>query len=186
VIDAELLPLRTIVFQLLLMVVAIALEAIVLQRVLKLDYKTSVQYATTINLLSTAIGWLIFFIVQSLLPPDQLKLQLIGFILLEQLFPNPLQNSLPFAMIPISFGIFVGTFAIKWIGLQILEVLLEKDQKPESESTKNKPGGFLLNNRLVNLQKNSQAYAVFLANAASFSAILVLLFVRLLDQNRRV
>ena len=75
------LPLQTYLFQALFLLVAIALEASVLQRRLYLTRRTSVEYAISINLLTTVIGWLAFFLVQNLLP-QPIKDQIISYIFL--------------------------------------------------------------------------------------------------------
>ena len=49
--------------------VAIALEATILRQRLRVGYQTSMQYAATLNLLATSLGWLAFLTLESLLPP---------------------------------------------------------------------------------------------------------------------
>ena len=44
------LPLRAIAFQILCLLIAIAIEAYVLRQTLRLGYKTSVRYAASMNL----------------------------------------------------------------------------------------------------------------------------------------
>ena len=58
-----LIPFRLIVTQSLLIVVAIALEAIILRRFLQYPPRKSVEYSTSINLFSLVVGW--FFLPES-------------------------------------------------------------------------------------------------------------------------
>ena len=62
------LPLRAILFQLLFLLVAIAVEAIVFKERLNLTRRISLEYSASINLLSTVIGWLFFFTLEPALP----------------------------------------------------------------------------------------------------------------------
>jgi hypothetical protein len=176
---STILPLRAIVFQFLFVVVAIVVETIALHRILRLDYKVSVQYAITVNLLSTVLGWILFFLLQPLIPED-LRPQVISFVLFDRLSLDFFQSQ-PIPVIAFgSLGVFIGTFLLKLQGLIGLEFLLEKSPKPEL--VEEKVGRLMGRKRTIGLQPNSKAYAVFVSNACSFSAILFLLFVRLFGQ----
>ena len=177
--SSTLLPLRAIVFQFLFLVVAILLETIALHRIRQLDYKTSVQYAITVNLFTTVLGWILFFNVQPLLP-DDLRPQVIGFVLFTQISLVLPQSQTSSMLVLASLGIFVSTFLLKLQGLNVLELLLEK--APKAEKSDEMVGRFMRQKRTIGFQPNSKAYAVFVGNAYSFSAILFLLFVRLFVQ----
>jgi hypothetical protein len=176
----DVLPLRAIVFQFLFLVVAIAIETVILYRYLEIDYKTSVQYAATVNLLTTFLGWIIFFNVLPLLPQG-LRTQLISFIFFEQFFQNNwFVGVFPF-IITASLAIFLGTFILKVKGLDLLDYLLGKT--PSAPPPAEKPIRFQGRaNQVAGFRANSRTYAVFVANAMSFSAILLLLFVRFIEQ----
>lgn len=77
------LPLRAIVFQTLLLLVSIAIESVVFQRILNISRKTATQYSAILNLLSTFISWLCFFVVQSI-TPGFLENQLIRYIFFDR------------------------------------------------------------------------------------------------------
>ena len=178
----EILPLRAVVFQALFLLTAIALEALVLHRMLSLDYKTSMQYAISINLLSTLIGWLCFFIGQPWLPATW-HVQLISFIFFEHFYADPMLLNVAPVLVIFTLAMFLGTFLIKLKGLDLLELLLEKDPKP-GIPIEAKPGR--LRGRKehgVAFRANSRIYTVLVANAVSFSAILLLLFLRLVEQS---
>ena len=177
----EILPLRAVVFQALFLLIAIALEAWVFYRTLGLDdYKASMQYAISVNLLSTFIGWLCFFISQPWLPLTW-NVQLISFIFFENFHADPFFLNVAPVLVVFALGMFLGTFFIKLKGLDLLERLLEKEQKPAS----------LVETRSVRFRgrqtpparSNSRIYAVLVANALSFSVILLLLFLRLVEQS---
>ncbi|MBW4582724.1 MAG: hypothetical protein KME42_24400 [Tildeniella nuda ZEHNDER 1965/U140] len=175
----EILPLRAVVFQILFLLIAIALEALVFYRTLSLDYKTSMQYAVSVNLLSTFVGWLCFFIGQPFLPLAW-RVQLISFIFFEQFYADPMLLNVAPVLIILTLGMFLGTFLIKLKGLDFLELLLEKNEKPSS-AIEAKPLRFRRQQKpLVGFRSNSRIYAVLVANAVSFSVILVLLFLRLI------
>jgi hypothetical protein len=178
------LPLQTILFQVLFLFVAIALEARVFHRRLRLTRKHSVQYATSINLLTAVIGWVVFFIVQDVLPPD-LKSQLIGYIFFDRLFtPRPPGLNLTIAMAGI--GMFFAAFVIKLKGLELLDAIVRTSNEWQTSplSSDNRQSGLAVRLRRAALQTNpNNAMVVLLANAYSHSAILLLLFLRFLQFN---
>ena len=177
---STILPLRAIVFQFLFLAVAIGLETVMLHRIRRLDYKTSAQYALTVNLLSTVVGWLIFFNLQPLVPED-LRDQMISFVLFDHLEIDFSQSRTTSMIVLVSLIIFIGTFLLKLQALNLLELLLEKsvaEQKVDAAI-----GRFLRQKRTIDFQPDSKAYAIFVGNAYSFSVILFLLFVRLLTQS---
>lgn len=111
------LPLRMILLEVLILWLAIAVESWFFQRLLKVSPKMSVEYAATMNLFSTCIGWLIFFYLETLLSPEQREL-LIAFVLLGQWEP------ISAGLILIALLIFLLSFFGKLQGLQLLRVLL--------------------------------------------------------------
>ena len=174
----------TILFQFLFLLMAIALEAFILHRQLKISRRTSIEYAASINLLSTILGWLVFFSIQPFLPYP-LKLQIISFI-----FFNRFTNSqLPFInafVIILGIGLFFASFLIKVKGLDILQLLLSEPDKNElsiePESRKSKNAHHVV--KQEHLQNSStQAEVILLANACSHSAILIILFFRSIELN---
>lgn len=178
----EVLPLRAIVFQCLFLLIAIALEAFVFYRTLSLDYKTSMQYAISVNLLSTFIGWLCFFVGQPLLPITW-RVQLISFIFFEHFYADPMLLNVAPVLVFLTLAMFLGTFLIKLKGLDFLDFLLEKNPKPEAAIEERSTRFRGRQGQLVGFRANSKIYAVLVANASSFSAILLLLFFRLVEQS---
>jgi len=179
------LPARAIAFQILFLLVAIALEAIVLYRRLPYDYKSSVRYAATINLFSTVIGWVIFFNVQTILP-EELKIQLISLFFFERLFGNSWESGVPPIMVMTALFTFLGVIAAEYQALTLLETLLETRKPQENTELILKPRERFKFRRLeeggILFKKNDRAYTILVANSLSFSAILIILLFRWLDQ----
>jgi hypothetical protein len=175
-------PLQMVLFQVIFLFVAIALEARVFHRRLRIPRRTSVEYATSINLLTVIIGWLAFFLLKDVLP-QPLKSQLISFIFFDHLLePHPVNLSL----IIVSTGIllFFAAFFIKLKGLEVLEALVQSSdgqQRSKPPEERRRP---TLSDRFrkVALYTNpNEAIVVLLANAYSHSAILLILFIRFLS-----
>ena len=181
--DFGVLPLRAIAFQSLLLMVAIALEALVLRQRLRLGYQTSMQYAATLNLLATSLGWLLFLTLDSLLPPD-LHTQIISYVLFNRFYVNYWVDKIPVLVVMAGIIAFFATFWIKLQGLNLLLLLLghgaisaEGEGQPESRQERytmarqgqsgNQRGGY-----------SPYTLAVLEANAVSFSVILILLLLQ--------
>ncbi len=181
--DVGVLPLRAIAFQTLLLLVAIALEAVVLRQRLRLGYQTSMQYAATLNLLATSLGWLLFLALESLIPAA-LQTQIISYVLFNRFYENFWGENIPVLLVVAGIICFFATFWVKLQGLTLLLLLLgrkpvaaEGDQGPESRMDRytmarqgqsgNQRGGY-----------SPYTLAVLEANGLSFSAILVLLLLQ--------
>jgi hypothetical protein len=177
--DLGILPLRAIAFQSLLLMVAIALEATLLRQRLRLGYQTSMQYAATLNLLATSLGWLLFLTLESFLPAD-LRTQIISFVLFNRFYGNFWLDKVPVLVVGTGIACFFLTFWVKLQGLNLLLILLGQgsiapDVEPDIESRKERYT--MARQRQYGGQRGYSPYtlAVLEANALSFSAILVLL-----------
>ncbi|MFM7470921.1 MAG: filament integrity protein FraC [Nodosilinea sp.] len=178
--DLGLMPLRAVVFQTMLLMVAIALEAMVLRQHLRLGYQTSVHYAASLNLLATSLGWLAFLAMEAILPSG-LQQQVISYVLFNHLYVNELSPNLPMMVVMTAMGVFFLTYWVKLQGLNALTRLLGvlPAVEPQAKTQRRfyprpqpqKPEG--------GLEKSSHALAVLHANAFSFTAILLLLMLRL-------
>ena len=169
----DVLPFRAIAFQLLFLFMAIAIEAAVLNERLNLGRKLSMQYAATVNLLSTVVGWVLLFVVEPWLPSAARQL------LVEYVFFGV--RSVPPTVYLIGFTAFVITFALKLQGIQFLELLLEKTTLPVQEFIG--PRKFQGRKKQLELSANNQPnrpMAILWANAFSFVAITVILIIRVL------
>ncbi|MFP4099829.1 filament integrity protein FraC [Coleofasciculus sp.] len=179
------LPLQLILFQVLFLLVAIALESRVFHRRLKLTRKNSVQYATSLNLWSVVIGWLIFLILAGLLP-QFLRIQIVSFIFFDHPIGSQLDKADP-RIISIGIVIFFFSFLVKVIGFEFIKIWIhdQPEQFDTSSDISNKRPS-LLNQpkrKITKKYKPNPAFAVLLANAYSYSAILLLLVLRFMDVN---
>lgn len=174
--EAAILPLKGIVFQCLLLVVAIALEAMVLRRQLRWGFQTSIYYATILNLLAVVLGWIVFLSIEPLLPLP-VRTQVISYVLFDNFYANALSNSLGVTVVLIGLVIFFLTFWVKSIGLKWLSRLLDAPVvKPVVDRNVNR---FRYRQSSVEQETRSpHMLAVLQANAASFSAVLGLLLLR--------
>jgi len=175
------LPLRAIAFQCVCLLVAIALEAVMLRQHLRLGYQTSVQYAATVNLFATSLGWLTFLGLEALAPED-LRQQIISYVLFDRFYVNSWADQLIWILLAAGIVCFFATFFIKLQALQWLMQLLGRLQPADRQS--------LQLSRLELYQRARQGrrrfltpnsmrtLAVLQGNALSFVAILLLLFVR--------
>ncbi|WP_407650736.1 filament integrity protein FraC [Aerosakkonema funiforme] len=166
---AVVLPLRAIMFQVLFLSIAIAVESFVLQKRLGLSRRVSIDYATSVNLLSTIFGWLIFFFLEPLLP-QLLQKQLINFILFGNFFTPSffLSSSIYFNSTFLAFLVFLLTFLIEFICFNLLIELNKILRSNLSNKTD-------FESDITNL-KVIEPNSLFLANACSQSLILFLCF----------
>lgn len=174
------LPLQTFLFQFLFLLVAIALESRVLYRRMNISRRTSVEYSTFINLLAASIGWLVFFLIQNWIPL-YLKDQLISYIFFDRLL-GPRPEDLTLIIAATGVVIFFSAFLIKLNGLNLIEAFLQEKLPGQDESAK-RPWPTLIHrlDNVVASPKPHYATTILLANAYSYSAISLLLFLRFLQ-----
>ncbi|MGF1519031.1 MAG: filament integrity protein FraC [Nodosilinea sp.] len=181
--ELGILPLRAIAFQTLLLLVAMVLEAMVLRQQLRLGYRTSMQYAATLNLLATSLGWVAFLALEAVLPLA-LRSQVISYVLFNRFYLNGWREVLPVVVVVTAISAFFVTYWIKLQGLIWLQQLLgqqpiETDPQPVEinrrqlyERARRGQGRGQFGGQRGN---SPRTLAVLQANAASFTAILVLL-----------
>jgi len=176
------LPLRMIAFQLMFVLLAIAIEGVVLQRELNMIPRKAMYYAAILNLLTTVVGWFIFLAVESILPLA-LRNQLIEFILF-----NRWSEATAYWGILVGFLTFFASFLIKTFGFNQLDLLLLTQKEWESQQ-QNRLNQRRLGQRFRQRkssgwgEQNNQARALLRANAFSYSAITIILFTRYLWLN---
>lgn len=175
------LPLRMIVMQSLLMVVAIAVESTVLHWELRQPYRKSIEYATFLSLFCVTVGWLAFFTVERLLPV-QTKAELISYVFFDQW-----QISTNFLIVLLGLVVFFFSVFIKLQGLEFLDfireeqdaaaiaMMEEQSKMPFSSSTGFSPS----RRRSVSYSASNHRFkTILLANASSYSAIALILGLR--------
>jgi hypothetical protein len=172
------LPLQAILFQFFLLLVSIAVEAIVLQRSLRLAYRTSIEYSASLNLWSCFLGWLLFFILQTSFS-EGTRLQLISYVFFNNFFPTFQEGQIAVIMIAtISFFLIC---LIEYKGLDLIQAILQSSQEfPINSEDGSQPP--LLATRLKRAIKRAdtnKAFVILVANAWSHALILLFLFIRL-------
>jgi hypothetical protein len=163
-------PLGAILFNFLFLLLAIPIEAYVLNARLKFDKKTSAFYSISLNLFSNVIGWIIFFYIESILPVVPFKSELINYFFYNRFQSNRIQS----VVILTAFLIFFGTFLIKYILLQGLFISLSepgKNDEPQPIIRRNSRRAH--KNRW---QNTNLVTTILIGNALSYSAIAIILF----------
>lgn len=177
-------PIPTILLQFVFLLVAIAVEGVILHRLLRLSRRTSIEYAASINLLTTILGWLTFFFVIPLLP-QPLQGQLISYIFFDRLLTSQLPAVYTMILLT-GFTIFLASFLIKLTAVKFLQILLDHSPRKNDKDLLRKPLSYrgLLerkDNQDLFPSKPNQAVAVLVANACSYSALLLLLVLRFIQ-----
>jgi hypothetical protein len=174
-------PLRAIAYQIVFLLMAIAIEGTVLHKQLNIPPKQSIQFAASINLLTTVLGWLgtFFLLSTSLVLPTplnaELKLALLNFIFFDQWSKGAAE-----LLIMICFITFFVSLGVKWLGLVGLDWLMKKDL-PEAPEVVAETGVFISPQRKPR-EFRPRLNTTLAANAWSYSAILVALLLRTVFQ----
>ena len=188
---ADVLPFRAIVLQSLLLLVVIAIESMVLFRQMKMQGRQqitprqSVQYAASMNLLSTVLGWFTIFAMfdfENLLPSDWTRST--QQAVLNFIFFNQLSNESLSFLIVLAFITFFVSFAIKQVTLWGLKWLLQSefpqvapDIEADTERAKLAAVGIRDLRKDPRDDNNLNISTVLIANAWSYGAILVILLI---------
>ncbi|QSV55721.1 MAG: filament integrity protein fraC [Dolichospermum sp. UKL201] len=166
------LPIGAIFFEILFLLIAIPLEAYILNKWLKFDKRTSIFYAIALNVFSSVIGWIVFFIIEPMLPIP-IKAELINYIFFNKLkYP-----SMSTMIVLLSFTIFIATFLVKFLLMKILIIFMnESGKKPQPEITSSQQRASYMN--IVKLQNTNLITATLIANSLSYSAITFIILIR--------
>ncbi|MCL2924322.1 MAG: hypothetical protein MGF17_06770 [Trichodesmium sp. MAG_R04] len=127
--NLTILPLRVIISQSLILLVIIAIESYFFQLRLNLTPKVSVEYATVINLISTCIGWVLFFYGVSLLPSMWEK-QMVAYILFGKI------GAIYPGFMLFIFLFFLISLIIKLVGFNFCDSLWNEKSKNPAAGTK--------------------------------------------------
>lgn len=176
------LPLRAILFQMLFLSLAIAIEALVFQKQWKLSRKASIEYSLGLNLFSTGLGWLVFFAVQPFLSPN-LKKQIITFVFFNNIVEN---SAVPIGLVYGEFALivfltFVFILIAELIFLDVWRNLVKEPTTVEEESSQGSKYRAKLTSSLYKRYYDSAkaritSSTILVANAYSGTAILFMLF----------
>ncbi|TFI55518.1 filament integrity protein fraC [Mastigocladus laminosus UU774] len=164
----KVVPLGAILFSFLFLLISIPLEAYILNSVLKFDKKTSSFYAICMNLFSNVVGWIIFFWIEPFLSV-RLRTSLMNLIFFDQILPSMIN-----LMILTAFIVFFGTFVVKSFILRIALISLTDFWKKQDESDIQN----VLSRRQfkMRLQTKNIFTSVLIANALSYTAVVLILF----------
>ncbi|NEP76270.1 filament integrity protein FraC [Okeania sp. SIO2G5] len=172
-----LIPLRLMVTQSLLIVVAIALESLVLRRFLQYPPRKSVEYSISINLFSLVVGWFFFLNLVSNVPlPAAILEDLMNLILFDKW-----SNATRAGTVIVALVTFFVTFFIEVIGFTSLQKLRNEEEAIESQIDRTRKRPKYAQSRARGLfsigdQANADPlYVLLLANAASYTAIVAIL-----------
>lgn len=176
------LPLRAYAFQILFLLMAIAVEAYILRRELKLLPRQALQYAAALNFFTVGLGWFVFVNVQGILPPE-LQREVLNFV-----FFGRWSSELVFWLIVVGFAAFFLSFFLKVFAFNQLQFLLMTPQEWANREEKFKQRHQLGGKRpRQSLSGNSaQASAILTANAISYTAITLVLLLRFLIDSQIV
>ncbi|MDP5018159.1 filament integrity protein fraC [Anabaena sp. UHCC 0187] len=166
------LPIGAIFFETLFLLTAIPIEAFVLNKWLKFDKRTSIFYAISINIFSSVIGWIVFFMIEPMLP-IAIKAELINYI-----FFNKLKDpSISTMLVLLSFTIFIATFLVKFLLIKLLIIFMDEGgKKTEPEIVSSQQRSSYMN--IAKLQNTSLITATLIANSISYSAITFIMLIR--------
>jgi hypothetical protein len=154
------LPIGAVFFEILFLLIAIPLEAYILNRWLKFDKRTSIFYAIALNVFSSVIGWIVFFTVEPILS-IAIKKELINYV-----FFNKLQDP------------GIGTMIV--LLMKILIIFMgEGGKKTETEIISSQQRASYMN--MAKLQNTNLITATLIANSLSYTAITFIILIRSLS-----
>ncbi|NJL80092.1 MAG: filament integrity protein fraC [Richelia sp. RM2_1_2] len=170
-------PFGLIIFDFLFLLVAIPIEAYILNKRLKFDKRTSAFYAISINVFSNAIGWIVFFLIEPSTFFSNYRLGLISFLLY-----NRIEDNIYGDIVLAAFITFFGTLVVKFGLLRLLIIALSE---PEEKKTEPEPEDSILVSRKTrrgrkSLQSTSLLTTTLIANSLSYSAITLVILFRIL------
>ncbi|BAZ31670.1 filament integrity protein [Cylindrospermum sp. NIES-4074] len=169
----KILPIGAVLFDFLFLLVAIPIEAYVLHWWLKFDKKTSIFYAIAINVFSSVIGWIIFFIIEPLLPV-QVRSELINYV-----FFNNFKSSRIYTYVVLAaFLIFFATFLMKFLLLKLFLISLDEIGKKVEEPAEISPRNRWRRVSIAKLHNTSLITTTLIANSLSYTAITLILLIR--------
>lgn len=192
------LPLRAIAFQALFLVVVIAVEAAVFRQMLdpRPTPEKSIEYAASVNLFCTVVGWLTFFLLFNFadsLPPSW-SADVISFIFFNQWTRGIATTTIMLALI-----MFFASLAIKQAGLDFLmRFTRETGKSPQPTEVAEEIGVPAITttrrSRVIRVLRESrptrdmphQTKAILWANVWSYSAISIILALYFLAQSPMV
>jgi hypothetical protein len=167
----KIFPFGAILFDFLFLLVAIPIEAYVLNARLSFDKRTSAYYSIAMNLFSSTIGWVTFFLIEPYLP-SQLKSELISYVFFYQFQAANTQSF----MILLAFIIFFATLLLKFFLLRLMLLTLTEPTEAKEEEFQYPRRTSRRGNKAKLLSTNLFT-TILIANSLSYSAITVVLII---------
>ncbi len=174
------LPLTVVLTQVLLLLLAIAVEAVVFQRQLKFAPRKSIEYSASLNLLSTVLGWFVFFVMVETIPlPEVLELEVLNLVFFDQSVEGGLIWLLTTGLMT-----FFGTILTERIGFTLLQWVLNESKPLEGNEEiakirKKLPWRVSSRSRTISANQDREGgdplYALVWANSFSYVTILAVL-----------
>ncbi|HLO88227.1 MAG TPA: filament integrity protein fraC [Nostocaceae cyanobacterium] len=168
----KVLPLGTVLFQLLFLLAAIPIEAYILHSWLKFDKKTSTFYSIAMNVFSSVLGWIIFFTAEPLLPV-QFKSEIINYVFFNRFKSRDIQSLLILS----SFIIFFTTFLMKFFLLKFLMISLD-DLGKKAEAAETSQRQIKRISEQVKVQNTTLVTTTLISNSLTYTAITILMLIR--------
>ena len=167
------LPLKAILFQVLFLAIAIAIEAAVWRWQLNLPRRTTIEFAMATNLLAAVIGWLVFFFTQQFLLSRELQILLISYIFFGTFVTGTWIRSSEWLVILICFFIFLMTYIIKSKGLALMQWM---EVLPPSIVLSGQKSPKVMSSVFSKIDRQ-QNFALLVGHSFSHTAILAILFI---------
>ncbi|MEM7727305.1 MAG: filament integrity protein FraC [Cyanobacteria bacterium P01_A01_bin.45] len=164
-------PLGIILFDLLFLLIAIPIEAYILNVRLQFDKKSSIYYAICTNFFASALGWLLCFLIEPTLPIRQ-KMNLLDYVFFNRISPE-----VQTLLILLGFIAFFTTFIMKFVFLRLLIFLQQEKIVLLKETQADFPQRNSRRNYRSRLQNTSLVTTTLIANSLSYTAIAITLFV---------
>lgn len=177
-------PFGLILFDFLFLLVAIPIEAYILNQRLKFDKKTSAFYAISMNVFSNVIGWIVLFLIEPTIFFSNYRLGLINFLLY-----NRVEDNIYGDIILAGFITFFGTLMVKFGLLRLLIIALSEPGELKAEA---QPENSILLSRKTRrgnnkaFQNTSLLTTTLIANSLSYSAITLIIVFRIFARTNNI
>jgi len=166
----KILPIGVVLFNILFLLVAIPIEAYILNMRLGFDKKSSIFYAISMNLFSGVIGWTIFFLIEPILP-GQWRAELISYVFFSTFQNSNIETVLIFTVLVIFFTTFLIKFSLLKVLLITLNGIPIKEETQTSERSRRK------RTDKNKIQNTNLVTTTLIANSLSYSAITLILLI---------
>ncbi len=152
--------LPVIFWQGLFLVIATAWDAFLFHSRLRVKWRTSIEYAISINLLTNVVGWIILFIALPIAPLEA-EVEILSYMLFNQLFKVSQQGLQEFLLGAFA-SITLTTTVVKFLIVRSLQALLQNFSQPKNTNPDKK--------RQTMRRKTSQS---LLNSSSEFTVILI-------------